>query len=86
MNYSSSSDSDWEEDLEEMAVAIFLNESTSNRKLWVHSINAERNEKVVFLKLFPQLKKDPEKFHQYFRMSLEARAIYLLTRFGKGFY
>lgn len=71
MNYSSSSDSDWEEELNEMAVAFFLNESTSNRQLWVHPINAERNQKSVFLNLFPQLKNDPDKFHQYFRMSLE---------------
>lgn len=71
MNYSSSSDSDWEEELNEMAVTIFLNESTSNRKLWVHPINAERNQKGVFLNVFLQLKNDPEKCHQYFRMSFE---------------
>lgn len=52
VNYSSSSNSDWEEELEETAVAIFLNESISNQKLWVRPINAERNEKRVFLNLF----------------------------------
>lgn len=76
MDYSSSTesfDSDWEEELEEMAVmSIFLNEeSTSSRKFWVHPINAERNEKGVFSNLFPQLKNDPEKFHQYFQMSVD---------------
>jgi len=31
----------------------------------------ERNEKGTFVNLFPQLINDPEKFHQYFRMSYD---------------
>jgi hypothetical protein len=63
MDYSSSSDidSDWEKKLEEMAVAIFLNKSTSNRKLWVHPINAERKEKGVFFKPISSVKKRSRK-------------------------
>lgn len=39
MDYSSSSGSGWEEELEEMAVAIFLNEFASDRKFWIYPIN-----------------------------------------------
>lgn len=71
MDYSSSSsDSDWIEEIEETAVVTYiLNQTVKNRRLWVHLINVERNEKGIFVNLFPQLINDPEKFHQYFRMS-----------------
>ncbi|KAL4120277.1 hypothetical protein QTP88_012999 [Uroleucon formosanum] len=73
MDYSSSSsDSDWIEEVEETVVATYiLNQTVKNRRFWVHPINKERNEKGVFTNLFPQLINDPEKFHQYFRMSYD---------------
>lgn len=56
MNNSSSSDSDWEEDLNEMAVEMFfLNGSKRNRKLLVHPVKVEGNQKISF-NLFIQLK------------------------------
>ncbi|XP_001946487.2 protein ALP1-like [Acyrthosiphon pisum] len=73
MDYSSSSsDSDWIEEVEETVVATYiLNQTVKNRRFWVHPINEERNEKGVFTNLFPQLINDPEKFHQFFRMSYD---------------
>lgn len=67
---SSSSDSDWIEEMEETVVATYILEQTyKNRRFWVHPINKKRDEKGIFINLFPQLINDPEKFHQYFRMS-----------------
>lgn len=69
---SSSSDSDWIEEMEETVVATYILDQTyKNRRFWVHSINKERNEKGIFINLFPQLMNDPKKFHQYSRMSYD---------------
>ena len=58
--------------MEETVVATYILDQTyKNRRFWVHPINKERNEKGIFVNLFPQLMNDPEKFHQYFRMSYD---------------
>lgn len=52
MDYSCSSDINWEEKLKEMAVATLSNESTSSRRLWVHPINVEGLKEEFFLDVF----------------------------------
>lgn len=40
-------------------------------KYWVHEINMKRSHYGEFHHLYPDLKKDPTKFFQYFRLSYE---------------
>ncbi|GLV38517.1 hypothetical protein CBL_05127 [Carabus blaptoides fortunei] len=69
-NASSSSSSDWEEDIETLAAFTHL-ESVKSRRLWVHDINKQREKLGEFHKLVPELQKDPKRFHMYFRMTKE---------------
>ncbi|XP_022160163.1 uncharacterized protein LOC111026394 [Myzus persicae] len=41
------------------------------RKCWVHSVNKEREISGEYCTLMPELRKDPERFHIYFRMTPE---------------
>ncbi|KAG8224494.1 hypothetical protein J437_LFUL003217 [Ladona fulva] len=41
-----------------------------NRMQWVHPINLKRNESGAFHVLFQELRNDPIKFYNYFRMSI----------------
>ena len=41
----------------------------SNREIWVHPINLEREQYGEYHHLMPQLRRDPERFQKYFRMS-----------------
>jgi len=80
MDYSSLSDSNWEEELEEIAMETFLNGYTTNsRKFWARPINVEMDEKGVFLNIFPQLTKLPRKVSSILPNVIGS--VYLLTRF-----
>ncbi|KAK5648159.1 hypothetical protein RI129_003051 [Pyrocoelia pectoralis] len=73
---SSSSSSEWEEELETVSALIAgryfsLNERKVSRRTWVHNINKKREQLGEFYKLVPELRKDPRRFHMYFRMSEE---------------
>lgn len=51
-------------------MAIFVsNQTNSSRRFSVHTINTEGDKKLIFTNLLPRLINDPEKFHQYVRVS-----------------
>ncbi|KAL1514149.1 hypothetical protein ABEB36_003456 [Hypothenemus hampei] len=67
-------------DLEEEALllAILLDEGdnssqrTKRRNVWVHDINKKRKEEGEFHNLYPELRKDENRFYTYFRMNFES--------------
>jgi len=60
------------------------NKKKINRKMWVHPLNSTRPSEGAFNLLFENIKKDPVKFFNYFRMSVSAfdelLTMYLGTR------
>lgn len=69
---SSTSSSEWEEELETVALFVALNEeSKKSYRVWIHDINTKREQLGEFHRLVPQLRKDSRRFHMYFRMSKE---------------
>ncbi|KAF5302344.1 hypothetical protein FQA39_LY10383 [Lamprigera yunnana] len=72
MEYSSSSSSsDWEEEIETVTALIVQEEATKSSRPWVHKINKKRDELGEFHHLIPELQQCPKRFHMYFRMSKE---------------
>lgn len=65
---SSDSDSDYEEDIQFMIMALLTKEIKSRRH-WIHPLNRTREINGEFHCLFKVLENDDEKFHQYFRLS-----------------
>ncbi|KAL1489234.1 hypothetical protein ABEB36_014167 [Hypothenemus hampei] len=61
-------------DLEEEALllAILLDEGRKRRNVWVHDINKKRKEEGEFHNLYPELRKDENRFYTYFRMNFES--------------
>lgn len=55
---SSSSSSDWEEELETVAAFVALSEESKSSRVWVHDINKKREKLGEFHKLVPELRKD----------------------------
>lgn len=68
---SSTSSSDWENDLENAAAFIIINEQKKNRSKWVHKTNTKREELGEFNRLVQELSEDSHRFHMYFRMYKE---------------
>ncbi|KAF5287582.1 hypothetical protein FQA39_LY15859 [Lamprigera yunnana] len=68
---SSSSLSDWEEEIETVTALIVQEEATKSSRPWVHKINKKRDELGEFHHLIPELQQCPKRFHMYFRMSKE---------------
>lgn len=68
---SSSSSSDWEEDIENAAAFIVANDGIQ-RSDWIHQINQRREEVGEFHQLVHELfNEHPDRFHMYFRMTKE---------------
>lgn len=53
-----------------VAEALGLLDEPTERKFWVHPINAHREKSKRFSSFFENLRKYPEKFFDYYRMSL----------------
>jgi hypothetical protein len=68
---SSTSSSDYEEDLENVCAILAADTVTVRRKLWVHDINMKRNEKGEFHHLVKELDEHPNCYEMYFRMTKE---------------
>ncbi|XP_061716959.1 uncharacterized protein LOC133524824 [Cydia pomonella] len=66
---SSDSDSDFEDELQLLALATLLTKEKKRRRYWIHPVNRKRESKGEFHTLVKELESDPERFHQYFRMS-----------------
>ena len=41
------------------------------RRMWVHPFNTQRETKSEFINVYRECRRDPEKFFQFFRMSVE---------------
>ncbi|KAL3287971.1 hypothetical protein HHI36_002427 [Cryptolaemus montrouzieri] len=68
----STTSSDGEEEIEAVAAFVILDEENRRkRRTWVHEINTKREKLGEYHKLVPELRKDPKRFHMYFRMSIE---------------
>lgn len=68
---SSTSSSDWENDLENAAAFIIISEERKKRSKWVHKTNTKREELGEFNRLVQELSEDSNRFHMYFRMYKE---------------
>jgi len=68
---SSTSSSDWEEEIETVAALIVLQEDVKSSRTWVHAVNKNREKLGEFHHLVPELRQCPKRFHMYFRMSKE---------------
>lgn len=69
---SSTSSSDWEEEIETVAALIVLQEDVNEpSRTWVHKINKNREKLGEFHHLYPELRQCSKRFHMYFRMSKE---------------
>lgn len=70
-SYSSSSSSDSEEDMENLAAFMSVNSKTTYRSIWVHDINQRREQVGEYSRLVQELRKHPRRYHMYFRMNEE---------------
>jgi len=68
---SSTSSSDWEEEIETVAALIVLQEDVKSSRTWVHAVNKNREKLGEFHHLVPELRQCSKRFHMYFRMSKE---------------
>nr|CAI5855434.1 unnamed protein product [Callosobruchus analis] len=64
---SSTSSSEFEENLENVAAFLLLHEG--KRKKWVHEINVRREELGEYHRLVQELNEHPDRYHMYFRMT-----------------
>lgn len=64
---SSTSSSEFEEELENVAAFVLL--QGNKRRKWVHEINIRRKELGEYHRLVQELKEHPDRFHMYFRMT-----------------
>lgn len=73
MDCESSSSSDWEEELETVTafVALYEENKSTTTRAWVHGINEKREILGEFHRLVLELKKDPKRFHMYFRITMK---------------
>ncbi|KAK5648349.1 hypothetical protein RI129_003241 [Pyrocoelia pectoralis] len=72
MDYATStSSSEWEEEVEVVASFLAVEDRKYSNRVWVHNINKKREKLGEFYRLVPELRKDPKRFHMYFRMSME---------------
>jgi len=65
--------SNCEEELEIITAFVAMdeeNKSTTSR-VWVHEMNEKRETLGEFHRLVQELKKDPKRFHMYFRMTMK---------------
>ena len=67
----STSSSDWENDLENAAAFIITSEQRKNRSKWVHTTNTKREQLGEFNRLVQELSEDNHRFQMYFRMYKE---------------
>lgn len=66
---SSDSDSDFEEDMQLLALATLRIKQRKKRRYWIHPVNRKRETRGEFHCLIKELENDADKFHLYFRMS-----------------
>ena len=79
---SSTSSSDYEEDLEDVCAILAADTMTVRRKVWVHAINVQRKKKGEFRHLVKELEEHPNRYEMYFRMTKEE--FYFLHDLIKG--
>ena len=79
---SSTSSSDYEEDLENVCAILAADTITVRRKVWVHDINMQRKKKGEFHHLVKELEEHPNRYEMYFRMTKEE--FYFLHDLIKG--
>jgi len=46
--------------------------TTSKRRYWVHPLNSDREKNNNFLEFYGNIRKHPEKFFEYYRMSVRS--------------
>ena len=68
---SSTSSSDYEEDLENVCAILAADTATIRRKVWVHDINMKRKGKGEFHHLVTELGTHPNRYEVYFRITKE---------------
>jgi hypothetical protein len=68
---SSTSSSDYGEDLENVCAILAADTVTVRRKVWVHDINMKRKEKGEFHNLVKELEEHPNRYEKYFRTTKE---------------
>jgi hypothetical protein len=68
---SSTSSSDYEEDLENICAILAADTVTIRRKVRVHDVNMKRKEKSEFHHLVKELEEQPDRYEMYFRMTKE---------------
>lgn len=73
MEYSDSSESEWEEEQEIAAAVLVLEENRKRKKMWVHRINMGRETYGEYHTLIDILESSEEsdRFKMYFRMNKE---------------
>ncbi|KAK4884078.1 hypothetical protein RN001_000349 [Aquatica leii] len=71
MDYASSSSSEWEEEVEVVASFLAVEDRNNSNRVWVHNINKKRENLGEFYRLVSELRRDPKRFHMYFRMTME---------------
>ena len=60
------------DDEEEMLLLLFLvRQRQLNQRIWVHDINLRREILGEYHTLIPELRRDEQGFHKYFRMNKE---------------
>ena len=68
---SSTSSSDYEEDLENICAILVADTETVRRKMWVHDINMKRKGKDEFHHLVKEIEEHPNRCEMYFRKTKE---------------
>ncbi|KAJ8953428.1 hypothetical protein NQ318_023547 [Aromia moschata] len=60
-------------DIEEetLLLALLVDEDEELQRIWVHSINLDRENKGEFHSIFQELREDKDRFFVYFRMTVE---------------
>ncbi|KAK4884902.1 hypothetical protein RN001_001173 [Aquatica leii] len=54
-----------------MASFLAVKDRSYSNRVWVHNINKKREKAGEFYRLVSELRKDPKRFHMYFRMTTE---------------
>ncbi|XP_050307735.1 uncharacterized protein LOC126744392 isoform X1 [Anthonomus grandis grandis] len=65
----STSSSDFEEDLENVAAFLIVDDGIKRK--WVHEINKQREELGEYHRLVKELNEHPDRYHMYFRVTKE---------------
>ena len=77
---SSTSSSDYEEDLGNVGAILAADTVTVRRKVWVHDINMTRKEKGEFHNLVKELEERPNLYEMYFRIKKNLIFLHYLIR------